>query len=141
MRTLLICLLLVSSAVSAETEIFRCPLEDGSISFQETPCPEPKDEPTEEPVEDEPAPPAPDDTLSFVNPFDNPEMLQPEPAPEPDLPPPVSDNRAECEKITRDAIDAIDFEIRSRTLTTEEAQALKAEALSLSRQLRACKQL
>lgn len=80
-----------------------------------------------------------DDAFDFVNPFDEPaasptasEGTQPE-AP--------SQDRAECEKTTRDAIDAIDLEMRTATYTREEGREYLAELLELTQQLRACKQL
>ena len=70
--------ILVSTSVAADTEIHRCLLEDGTIAFQEKPCPE---------------------------------------------------------------IDVIDFEMRENAYTKEQGQDYLAELLSLTRQLRACKQL
>ncbi len=136
-RFVSILLLFVSTSATAETEIFRCPLDDGTIAFQEMPCAEP----VERSPEPEPAPaPAPvDDEFDFVNPFDNPEAFEPEP--EPALPQPVSQDRAECQKLTRDAIDAIDLEMRSNPYTKEEGQAYLAELRTLTQQLRSCKRL
>jgi len=57
------------------------------------------------------------------------------------LPEPVSPDRAECQKTTRDAIDAIDLELRENAYTKEEGQAYLADLLELTQQLRACKQL
>ena len=64
------------------------------------------------------------------------------PAPaEPKLPEPVSQDRAECEKMTRDAIDAIDLEMRENPYTKEHGEEYRAELLALTQQLRARKQL
>lgn len=60
---------------------------------------------------------------------------------EPDLPEPASQDRAECEKTTRDAIDAIDLEMRQAPYTKEQGEEYLAELLVLTQQLRACKQL
>ena len=119
-----------------ETEIFRCAQEDGSVAFQEMPCPDPAEteaEPDDEPVEND------DGFFDFVNPFDNPEtpVAIPEAAPSG----PVSEDRGACEKAARDAIDAIDLEMRSTSYTREEGRAYLAELRVLTGQLRACKQL
>ncbi len=45
------------------------------------------------------------------------------------------------EKTTRDAIDAIDLEMRGNAYTKEQGEEYLAELLTLTRQLRACKQL
>lgn len=123
MRNLgLLALLLAFSKATAETEIFRCPLQDGTVAFQETPCPEPVEDTTEEPKTDVAEP------ISQV-PVDEP------------LPRPASGNRRECEKAARDAIDAIDLQMRASSYTREELEGFKAELRLLTRQLRACKQL
>jgi hypothetical protein len=57
------------------------------------------------------------------------------------VPGPVSQDRAECEKTTRDAIDAIDLEMRETAYTKEQGEEYLAELLVLTQQLRACKQL
>lgn len=128
----------------ADTEIHRCSLADGTIAFQEKPCARTVaggDDAGEESrsPDDRGASAMRDDAFDFVNPFDEPaaspmasEGTQPE-AP--------SQDRAECEKTTRDAIDAIDLEMRTATYTREEGQEYLAELLELTQQLRACKQL
>jgi len=137
-------LLLVGTSGAADTEIYRCLLEDGTFAFQETPCPEPAadaggdGENSESPGDDETRE-ANDDAFDFVNPFDEPES--PLTDSEPALPEPVSQDRAECEKITRDAIDAIDLEMRENAYTQEQGRAYLAELRVLTKQLRACKQL
>jgi hypothetical protein len=80
-----------------------------------------------------------DDVLDFVNPFDQP--ADPPMHPEATLIEPVSPDRSECQKTTRDAIDAIDFEMRENAYTKEEGQAYLADLLVLTEQLRACKRL
>jgi hypothetical protein len=60
---------------------------------------------------------------------------------EPALPEPASQDRAECEKITRDAIDTIDFEMRENAYSKEQGEEYLAELLVLTKQLRTCKQL
>lgn len=131
-------LMLPGMSVSAETVINRCTQEDGTIAFQETPCAEPADgsDGDSQSESEEPAPA--DDFSDFVNPLDEHEVApaRSEPAP-PTLP---SGDRAECEKTTRDAIDAIDFEMR-KGYTEEEGHRYLADLLELTRQLRACKQL
>ena len=135
---------LTGTSFAAGTDIYRCLLDDGTISFQETPCPEPvpkADDDTESADsggKDE-APTATDDTFDFVNPFDEPEM--PAAPSEPELPESLSKDRAECEKTTRDEIDAIDREMRANTEADERDRDYLTELLALTAQLRACKQL
>lgn len=132
------------ASVSAEPEIYRCQQEDGTVAFQETPCAEAAT--AEAPADDEEQAPiaASDDFFDFVNPYDEaaaaPSVEETPVQGEPPLPPPASTNRAECEKIARDAIDAIDLEMR-RGYSAEDGDRYKAELLELTRQLRACKQL
>lgn len=131
MRVLLLTLLIHCASASAETEIFRCPMDDGTVAFQETPCPEPVEEElpeVEEAAETAEAEFAPMEPISQI------------PVSDP-LPPPSSQDRAECEKTARDEIDAIDLEMRASSYTREELENFKAELRVLTRQLRACKQL
>ena len=137
---------LIFAAVSgaADTEIHRCLLDDGTMAFQETPCPEPvaPDDESSESGEgrNETETRAPrEDVSDSVNPFDEPDS--PLPDSEQTLPEPVSQDRAACEKQTRDAIDAIDLEMRENAYTKEESQEYLSELLTLTQQLRACKQL
>jgi hypothetical protein len=138
-RSLLLTLLMTAClSAGAEVEIHRCAQEDGTIAFQGTPCPEPAND-SEHDAQDEDDATAPaDDFFDFVNPFDEPEEA-PSPS-EPALPSPVSQDRAECEKTTRTAIDAIDLEMR-QGYSKEKGQQFLAELLELTQQLRACKQL
>lgn len=41
MRFALVVLMLAGTSVTADTEIYRCVLEDGTVAHQEIPCPEP----------------------------------------------------------------------------------------------------
>lgn len=137
-------LMLAASSATADTEIHRCLLDDGTIAFQEMPCSE-----TAESAEDSRetgqsnsgnGTPAPDDdAFDFVNPFDEPAAAS---VPvETALPEEPSADRAACEKTTRDAIDAIDLELRKHTGSKERSREYLAELLELTQQLRACKQL
>lgn len=118
MRITLLLLILAGTSAAAETEIHRCLLEDDTIAFQEKPCSEPARK-NDDSKPEETAP------------------TQPETAPSE----PVSQDRAECAKITRDAIDAIDLEMRTSTYTRDEGRAYLVELRELTQQLRACKQL
>ena len=82
---------------------------------------------------------ADDDAFDFVNPFD--EQAARPPSSEPELPEPVSQDGAECAKTTRDAIDAIDLEMRENPDTKAQREEYLAKLLALTQQLRACKQL
>jgi hypothetical protein len=128
--------------VGAEAEIHRCVQDDGTVAFQEMPCAEPPDAPSGESADDRQdddvaALPA-DEFFDFVNPFDQPGDV-PVPA-EPGPMSPVSQDRAECEQTTRDAIDEIDLEMR-KGYTREQGRQYLAELLELTQQLRECKQL
>ncbi len=131
-RFAIVATMLVATSAAADTEIHRCSLEDGTIAFQETPCPEPAVD-----VDDGGTPAAAAD--DFINPFDEP-STPPTPA-EPTLPESLTQDRAECEKTTRDAIDAIDLEMRTSTYTKDEGEEYRTELLALTKQLRACKRL
>ncbi len=141
MRFAFVILLFAGTSAIADTEIHRCPLADGTFSFQEMPCTEPTVDDDEGITDDRAAdtPLTGDDAFDFANPFDEPET--PPTQPEPALPEPVSQDRAECEKTTRDAIDAIDLRMRQDTYTREEGRAYMEELRTLTQQLRACKQL
>ena len=125
MRFAIMLLMLVGASVTANTEIHRCLLEDGTTAFQETPCPEPAIDA--------------DDVFDIANPFDEP--ASPSTPMEPTPPERASKDRAECEKTTRDAIDAIDREMRENAYSKEQGQEYLAELLEWTQQLRACKQL
>jgi hypothetical protein len=125
--------MLAGTVAAADTEIHRCLLEDGTIAFQETPCPEPAvhvDNGSEAgEIHSESSTPAADHD-DFDNPLD-----------ERTLPESLTPDRAECEKTTRDAIDAIDLEMRTSTYTKERGKEYLAELLALTQQLRTCKRL
>ncbi len=132
-------LMLVATSAAADTEIHRCSLEDGTIAFQEKPCLDPAvdaddNSEADDHRSDSGSPAANDDAFDFVNPFD-------EPASPPTSPGPASKDRAECEKTTRDAIDAIDLELQQQAATKEPGREHLAELLALTQQLRACKRL
>jgi len=144
MRNTLLVLILATASAAADTEIHRCSQEDGTIAFQEMPCPEQAVDADDGSGSDESRgagdnPAADDDAFDFVNPFDEPAGAAT--AAESTGPEPVSQDRAECEKTTRDAIDAIDLEMRETAYTKEQGQEYLAELLALTQQLRDCKQL
>ena len=139
MRLAFVILLLAATSAVAQTEIHRCPLEDGTFSFQEMPCPEPAASDDEADVDDSDNDTSATDDYAFdtTSPFDEPDT-----PPEPALPEPVSQDRAECEKTTRDAIDAVDLRMRRNPAETRaESLAYVEELRVLTQQLRACKQL
>ena len=134
----------------AQTEIFRCQQPDGTVAFQGQPCEEapstkPRDAATEddspvEPVAEtsvEPEATASSDDV-FASPFDEPAAA---PAPQPaNAAKSPSEDRARCEKRTRDAIDAIDLEIRRESSADQRDQYLP-RLRELTAELRACKLL
>lgn len=138
-RTIILCLLFLPGVGNgAETVIYRCAQEDGTIAFQETPCTEAADEIEDEsPQSTEYGAPA-DTYFDFVNPFDEDENASAEAEQQSTVPP--SQDRAECEQTTRDAIDAIDAKLQNSDSREDDREHL-AELLELTRQLRACKQL
>ena len=144
MRSTFLVLMLAAASAAAETEIHRCLLEDGTIAFQEMPCSEGAVDANDGSESGEirgagEDSAADDDEFDFVNPFDQPQS--PPAATEPTGPEPVSQDRAECEKTTRDAIDAIDLEMRATSYTKEQGQEYLAKLLALTQQLRGCKEL
>ena len=129
-------LLLPAAPVTAEPEIHRCPQPDGTIAFQEMPCAETQND--SDTQDEDLAPSSADEFWDYSNPFD--ETGDPPTPGDPAPAGPVSQNRAECEKTTRDAIDAIDLEMR-KGYSKEQGEQYLAELLELTQQLRACKQL
>ena len=132
---------LVPISAAAQTEIHRCAQADGTVAFQETPCPEPETTPgdAESDVAVEPATTIPADAVfDFTNPYDE-APGRPLPS-EPDPRTPVSQSRADCEQETRDAIDAIDLELQQDGAAAQREQYLE-RLLALTEQLRACKTL
>jgi len=144
MRFTIVVLILAGTSVTADTEIHRCLLEDGTFAFQEMPCPEPAVN-ADDGIEAGRSHPekgtaaADDEVFDFVNPFDEP-VSPPAPS-EATLPESVSRDRAECEKTTRNAIDVIDLEMRENAYTKEQGREYLAELLRLTQRLRTCKQL
>lgn len=144
---LVLVLLLASIQVHADTEIHRCLLEDGTTAFQETPCstvaakmqtenePGGRPEPPEREAEDAVMPAADSQNEAAAAP---PAGSAPAPTRIPETP---HRDRAACEKASRDAIDAIDAEMRETAYSSEQGREYLAELLVLTRQLRACKQL
>ena len=131
-------LMLPGISLGNEPEIHRCLQEDGTIAFQEMPCPEPEDASETDSQDNRANPPQADAFFDFVNPYDEAEQA---PAPtEAARQTPLSQDRAECEKTTRAAIDAIDLVLR-KDYSEDASKAYLAELLELTRQLRACKQL
>ena len=133
-------LLMPCSGLAAEAEIHRCLQEDGTVAFQEMPCPDPaRDAEEDDRTESEPSTVA-EVPFDVVNPLDEAEneIVPAQTAP------PLQEGlapaeRAECVKRTRDAIDAIDLEMR-KGFSKEEGEQYLSELLELTRQLRACKQ-
>lgn len=133
-------LMLAAVSGTADTEIYRCALADGTVAFQEMPCAEAESaaSPEHAPDRDDDATPA-DDFFDFENPFDSPQevVVQPDPA----LPESLAEDRETCIETTRDAIDAIDLKLQSDDYAEGEGRTYLAELLELTQQLRACKQL
>ncbi len=124
---------LSGSPLAQEKTIHRCTQSDGSVAFQELPCPEQPQAAEEEQQEpDNPVPVEPaDDFFSYENPFDE------APAESRELP---SQDRVACEKTTRRAIDVIDAKL-NESKSEDDRDTYLAELLDLTAQLRACKQL
>ena len=136
MRVTIFALLLAASGVAANADIYRCPLDDGTYAFQQMPCPEPEETSDEPELELESSPePEPEPEPSTET-----KTEEPQPS-EPPLPARLSNDRAACEKETRDAIDTIDLEMRQTSYSKEQGEQYLADLLELTRQLRACKQL
>ncbi|HNP34282.1 MAG TPA: hypothetical protein PKK10_00405 [Woeseiaceae bacterium] len=131
-------LMLPLASIGAETLIHRCPQEDGTVAFQELPCPAHVDDSASTSTGTPDADASSDENVDFVNPFDDVELSAADT--EPLRPTPGSALRASCVKTARDAIDTIDDEMR-KGYTQEEGQAYLAELLRLTEQLRTCKQL
>ncbi len=131
-------LMLSCASVSAEPEIHRCTQPDGTVAFQETPCAEVADDGDVQNDDPRLSSPSADGFWDFLNPYD--ETDEPLVPADPTPSGPVSEDRAECEQTTRDAIDAIDLEMR-KGYSKEQGEQYLVELLELTRQLRACKQL
>ena len=127
-------------SAGAQTEIHRCAQADGTVAFQETPCPEPETAPAEvaSDVASQTATTPADEDVDFIDPFDAaPDGSQPSDA---DTRMPISQSRADCEQETRDAIDAIDLELQRDGAAAQRERYLE-RLLALTEQLRACKTL
>lgn len=140
-RSIIVSLLFAAGIGNGEeTVIHRCTQDDGTVAFQETPCPEPVESTTEvdESHSDGDSPAPADEFFEFVNPFDEEEETVTREAPAASEPPSL--DRSECEKTTRAAIDAIDADLQNSDSPENDRQHL-ADLLELTRQLRACKTL
>ena len=125
------------TGAAAEPDIYRCEQVDGTVAFQQLPCrPTPVVQPDARPAETSQidaaaeTPPAADSAPPGSTDDDTSERA----------PVPVSGNRADCEKSTRDAIDAIDAELQA-SVDTDKDRARLDELLELTQRLRMCKQL
>jgi hypothetical protein len=101
-------------------EIFRCEDPGGGVVFQQTPCPEP-----------EPEEPEPDEEKADEAPVT---AYEAEPEPRAPAAPEVV---AACKKQYRDAIDAIDAEMRAG-FTPQQGEVFKQRLRLLTEKLRAC---
>jgi hypothetical protein len=109
----------VPGIAGAQTEIHKCLDAGGGVVYSQLPC---RDQVPAEAESPEPAPP--------------PET--PEPAEDATPEPPDTDaNTSACKKRYRDAIDAIDAEIRSE-YSPEKDDEYKQRLLELTRKLREC---
>ena len=126
---------MMATSALAQPEIHRCEQPDGTIAFQETPCPETPSPPEAADSTKEDSGDVADDFFEFENPFDSPPEEQPESSAADDRP--ISEERALCEKQARDAIDEIDLEIR-RQYSPEQRDEYLARLRVLTQQLRAC---
>ncbi len=123
---------------SSEPVIHRCPLPDGTFAFQETPCAQTLTDSDIASSEEQQSAAPTDDFFDFVNPFDQTDEEIPQP--QQSTRRVITADRTECEKTTRDAIDAIDAEMRNG-YSKEEGKKYLADLLELTRELRACKTL
>lgn len=132
------------TGAAAEPDIYRCEQVDGTVAFQQLPCrPTPVVQPDARPAETSQidaaaeTPPAASDATPAAD-------SAPPGSTDDDTseraPVPVSGNRADCEKSTRDAIDAIDAELQA-SVDTDKDRARLDELLELTQRLRMCKQL
>jgi len=141
MRNLPALLLIVVATAMAQSEIYRCAQEDGTVAFQQTPCEVASDQAADAAPDEQDAvepdaasDPAPEPSAVFAEPADA-------PAAKPDeSTAPLSEDRANCEKSARDAIDAIDLEMR-KGYSREQGPAYRDQLLKLTQQLRDCKKL
>lgn len=122
--TVSLCML---NTAAAQTPIHKCTDADGSVVYSQLPCVSQKSvdsEKTEPDAKAESDPP-----VAAVQELSISEVPQDEPGPQPD--------RSACKKHYRDAIDAIDAEIR-REYSPDKAAQYKQRLLQLTRKLREC---
>ena len=119
-----LCLLDTSTA---QTEIHKCTDADGNIVYSQLPCASKNSIEPEETEADEEA--ATDEQVSANR--ESPVTESPQEQPESEA------DRAACKKRNRDAIDAIDAEIR-REYSPEKGEQYKQQLLALTRKLRQC---
>ena len=111
---------LLLACTDARAEVFKCTDEDGGLTYQQTPCPEPKQENDEAEATEE---------TSNANEVEEAAVDTAEPR--------SPEALAQCKKKYRDAIDAIDTEMRL-SYTPEQAEYYKQQLRALTEQLRAC---
>ena len=116
---------LLLACTDARAEVFKCTDEDGGLTYQQTPCPEPKQENDEAEATEE---------TSNANEV---EEVADRPAAVDTAEPTSPEALAQCKKKYRDAIDAIDTEMRL-SYTPEQAEHYKQQLRGLTEQLRAC---
>jgi hypothetical protein len=135
-------LLILGTYAFAQSDIYRCAQDDGTVAFQQTPCAESGDGSENDAASGEQnnvdAAASSENESGFSNPFDEPGV--PPAAAPPESPAAISEDRASCEQSARDAIDTIDLEMREG-YTKEQGQAYLDELLKLTQQLRDCKRL
>jgi hypothetical protein len=138
-------LLILGTPALAQSEIYRCAQQDGTVAFQQMPCDEIGDVSEDDSADagnsdekDVDAGGSSEHASGFGSPFDEP--ANPPEATPPESPDSISDSRASCEQSARDAIDVIDLEMR-KGYTREQGQAYLDELIKLTQQLRDCKRL
>lgn len=129
-RTSLLALLL--SGPLAASEIHKCVDADGGITFQQTPCPPPVEEPI--PSEATPLPELEEDPVEPET------VAETEAAPVVDsvaMNPPDPGDVETCKMPFRDAIDEVEAEML-RGYSAEQGEQFKQELRGLTEQMRAC---
>lgn len=135
---LLLLILPGTGGVAADPDIYRCAQPDGTVAFQQMPCPDPAGDSNADGPQDSAESVSTDGSPEFTNRYDAAGELQA--GSDPAAPAPTSRDRAECETRTRNAIDVIDLEMR-KGFSKEQGERYLAELLELTQQLRACKLL
>lgn len=116
-------------STEAKADIYKCEDPQGGIVYQETPCPEPEEEPAEEAA-------AADEAASQPRRLELGESLEDEVASIEE----ENERRAEveaCKQQYRDAIDAIDLEIRN-SYSPEQKEYYLGRLKELTEQMSAC---